>query len=195
MVPHRRLHGRPRRVARHMAAASPGARLDPPLLLALDEIGNLSPLPSLLAPHWAAAGQRRTRSSRRSRPPAKHRPSSVSRRPSRTWSGRSRCGTPFRTRPSSRGRISPSSAPGPPSSPAKRVPPRVRSSSDGERSSSPASTTHDVRESSRCASGSTSTPPAAARPCSPHSNARLSSSQPSHPHGKARMRWGRSLVR
>lgn len=33
--------------ARHLAAASPGARMDPPLLLALDEIGNLSPLPSL----------------------------------------------------------------------------------------------------------------------------------------------------
>ncbi|MFH5823099.1 type IV secretory system conjugative DNA transfer family protein [Georgenia sp. AZ-5] len=33
--------------ARALAAASPGARLDPPLLLALDEIGNLSPLPSL----------------------------------------------------------------------------------------------------------------------------------------------------
>lgn len=33
--------------ARHLAAATPGARLDPPLLLALDEIGNLSPLPSL----------------------------------------------------------------------------------------------------------------------------------------------------
>lgn len=33
--------------ARAVAAASPGARLDPPLLLALDEIGNLSPLPSL----------------------------------------------------------------------------------------------------------------------------------------------------
>ena len=33
--------------ARHLAAASPGARLDPPFLLALDEIGNLSPLPSL----------------------------------------------------------------------------------------------------------------------------------------------------
>ncbi len=33
--------------ARHLAARSPGARLDPPLLLALDEIGNLSPLPSL----------------------------------------------------------------------------------------------------------------------------------------------------
>ncbi|MBO0748255.1 MAG: type IV secretory system conjugative DNA transfer family protein, partial [Acidimicrobiaceae bacterium] len=33
--------------ARHLAAAAPGARLDPPLLLALDEIGNLSPLPSL----------------------------------------------------------------------------------------------------------------------------------------------------
>lgn len=33
--------------ARHLAAASPGARLDPPLLLALDEIGNLSRLPSL----------------------------------------------------------------------------------------------------------------------------------------------------
>jgi len=35
--------------ARQMAAASPGARLDPPLLLALDEIGNLAPLPSLPA--------------------------------------------------------------------------------------------------------------------------------------------------
>lgn len=30
-------------VARHLAAASPGARLDPPLLMALDEIGNLAP--------------------------------------------------------------------------------------------------------------------------------------------------------
>ncbi|MFD6094082.1 type IV secretory system conjugative DNA transfer family protein [Oerskovia sp. NPDC060338] len=33
--------------ARTIAARSPGARLDPPLLLALDEIGNLAPLPSL----------------------------------------------------------------------------------------------------------------------------------------------------
>ena len=33
--------------ARHLAASSPGAWLDPPLLLALAEIGNLSPLPSL----------------------------------------------------------------------------------------------------------------------------------------------------
>jgi type IV secretory pathway TraG/TraD family ATPase VirD4 len=33
--------------ARKLAAASPGARLDPPLLMALDEIGNLAPLPSL----------------------------------------------------------------------------------------------------------------------------------------------------
>jgi type IV secretory pathway TraG/TraD family ATPase VirD4 len=33
--------------ARKIAARSPGARMDPPLLLALDEIGNLSPLPSL----------------------------------------------------------------------------------------------------------------------------------------------------
>ena len=32
---------------RRLAAASPGARLDPPLLMALDEIGNLAPLPSL----------------------------------------------------------------------------------------------------------------------------------------------------
>ncbi|GAB3764849.1 type IV secretory system conjugative DNA transfer family protein [Microlunatus parietis] len=32
---------------RKLAARSPGARLDPPLLLALDEIGNLAPLPSL----------------------------------------------------------------------------------------------------------------------------------------------------
>ncbi|MBS3941512.1 MAG: type IV secretory system conjugative DNA transfer family protein, partial [Actinobacteria bacterium] len=34
-------------VARVAAATSPGARLDPPLMLALDEIGNLAPLPSL----------------------------------------------------------------------------------------------------------------------------------------------------
>lgn len=34
-------------VARHLAAGSSGGRLDPPLLLALDEIGNLAPLPSL----------------------------------------------------------------------------------------------------------------------------------------------------
>lgn len=33
--------------ARRKAAVSPGVRLDPPLLLALDEIGNLAPLPSL----------------------------------------------------------------------------------------------------------------------------------------------------
>lgn len=33
--------------ARRMAARSPGARLDPPVLLALDEIGTLAPLPSL----------------------------------------------------------------------------------------------------------------------------------------------------
>jgi len=33
--------------ARHLAAKSPGARLDPPLLLALDEVANISPLPSL----------------------------------------------------------------------------------------------------------------------------------------------------
>jgi type IV secretory pathway TraG/TraD family ATPase VirD4 len=33
--------------ARTLAARSPGARLDPPLLLALDEIANLTPLPSL----------------------------------------------------------------------------------------------------------------------------------------------------
>ena len=32
---------------RRIAARSPGARLDPPVLLALDEIGNLAPLPSL----------------------------------------------------------------------------------------------------------------------------------------------------
>ena len=33
--------------ARRMAARAPGARLDPPMLLALDEIANLAPLPSL----------------------------------------------------------------------------------------------------------------------------------------------------
>ena len=35
--------------ARALAARAPGARLDPPLLLALDEIANLTPLPSLPA--------------------------------------------------------------------------------------------------------------------------------------------------
>ena len=34
-------------VARQLAAESPDSRLDPPVLLALDEIGNLAPLPSL----------------------------------------------------------------------------------------------------------------------------------------------------
>ena len=33
--------------AKRLAALSPGTRLDPPLLLALDEIGNLAPLPAL----------------------------------------------------------------------------------------------------------------------------------------------------
>ncbi|MCL2489146.1 MAG: TraM recognition domain-containing protein [Propionibacteriaceae bacterium] len=33
--------------ARRLAAKSPGARLDPPLLLALDEVANIAPLPSL----------------------------------------------------------------------------------------------------------------------------------------------------
>lgn len=33
--------------ARRLAATGPGARLDPPLLPALDEVGNLAPLPSL----------------------------------------------------------------------------------------------------------------------------------------------------
>src|SRR5699024_11718957 len=37
----------PTATARKPAARSRGARLDPPLLLALDEIGNLAPLPSL----------------------------------------------------------------------------------------------------------------------------------------------------
>lgn len=36
-------------VARRMAARSPGARLDPPICMMLDEIGNLAPLPSLPA--------------------------------------------------------------------------------------------------------------------------------------------------
>lgn len=35
-------------VVRHRAAASIGARLDPPMLLAIDEIGDLAPLPSLV---------------------------------------------------------------------------------------------------------------------------------------------------
>jgi len=40
--------------ARRLAARNTGARLDPPLLLALDEIGNLAPLPSL--PNLMAEG-------------------------------------------------------------------------------------------------------------------------------------------
>lgn len=47
VVTGRRVHRRLVETARRLAAQSPGARLDPPLLLALDEIGNLSPLPSL----------------------------------------------------------------------------------------------------------------------------------------------------
>ena len=56
-------------VARHIAAGSSGARLDPPLLLALDEIGNLAPLPSLpiLMTEGGALGSRRCLCSSRSR--------------------------------------------------------------------------------------------------------------------------------
>ena len=43
--------GEGRQTARRIAARSAGARLDPPLLLALDEIGNLAPLPRASHPH------------------------------------------------------------------------------------------------------------------------------------------------
>ena len=64
----------------------------------------------------AATGPRRVAPPRRwpprSKRHARRRPSSAWRRPTRTWSGRSRCGTPCRTRPSSHSSTSPSSAPG-----------------------------------------------------------------------------------
>ena len=114
--------------------------------------------PAELAPHWAAAGRSDGGAGRLGRGGTRRRrPSSASPRLSRTSSGRSRCGTPCRTRPSSPGSTSPSSAPGRPSSPAKSVPRRARSSSHGERSSSSATATRTARRSSTCASASTCT--------------------------------------
>jgi hypothetical protein len=74
----------------------------------------------------------------RSKRHARRRPSSAWRRPTRTWSGRSRCGRPCPTRPSSHNSTSPSSAPGEPSWPARQVRRRARSSSRDEPSSSSA---------------------------------------------------------
>ncbi len=70
--------------ARSLAAASPGGRLDPPLLLALDEIGNLAPLPSLpaLMSEGGGSGIRRHRQDhprRRLQRPRPHRPHPVDR--------------------------------------------------------------------------------------------------------------------
>ena len=135
------------------------------------------------------------RSPPRSRQHARRRPSSASRRLTPISSGRSRSGTPCRTRPSSPGSTSPSSAPGRPSSPAKSVPPCARSSSLGGRSSSSARTTRTVRRSSTCASASTSTRPAAKTLDSPRSSARSSSCRRSRPRRCSRIRWRRSRGR
>ncbi len=114
--------------------------------------------PAELAPHWAAAGRTRRGARRlgrsgapgrgRLRPRRGARPPRAGARAVGHRAGRGRA------RP---GSTSPSSARGPPSSPAKSVPPRARSSSAGERSSSSARTIRTVRPSSMCASVSTST--------------------------------------
>ena len=87
-----------------------------------------SPTSSRAAPPRHRRSSRRTgrrrvatqrRWPRRSRRHARRRRSSAWRRRSRTSSARSRCGTPCRTRPSSWGSTSPSSAPGRPSWPAQ----------------------------------------------------------------------------
>ena len=69
------------------------------------------------------------RSPRRSRRRGRRRRSSALQRLSPISSGRSRCGTPCRTQPSSSGSTSPSSAPGRPSWPARRARRRARVSS------------------------------------------------------------------
>ena len=135
----------------------------------------------------------RRRWPRRSRRRARRRPSSAWRRRSRTSSGRSRCGPPCRTRPSSPGSTSPSSArwAAELASQDGRGAARGRARR-GERSSSSAPRTRTARRSCTCASVSTSTRPAAATPASPRSSARSSSCRRSRPRRSARMRWRRS---
>ena len=149
--------------------------------------------PAELAPHWAAAGRSAGGARRvgRSGTPGggRLRPRGGSRAPR---AGARAVARRARTRPSSPGSTSPSSAPGRPSSPAKSAPRRARSSSHGERSSSSARKTRTVRRSSTCASASTSTRPAATTRCSPRSSARSSSCRRSRPRRSARMRWGHS---
>ena len=86
------------------ATILPGEREELHARLADELARSAAAAPAELAPHWAAAGRTtRRRSSPRSRRHARRRPSSAWRRRSRTSSGRSRCGTPCRTRPSSCG--------------------------------------------------------------------------------------------
>ncbi len=145
---------------------------------------------------WHPTGRRRVvarkRSPRRSRRRGRRRRSSALQRLSPTSSGRSRSGPLCRTRPSSSGSTSPSSARGRASWPAKRARRRARMSLADARSSSSATQTRTVRRSCTCSSASISTRPAATRPDSPQSSARSSSCQQSRPRLSGRIRWGHS---
>src|SRR5215208_605569 len=116
----------------------PGEREELHTRLAHELAGRAAP-PAELARHWAAAGctaealAASVEAARQGR-----RPSSAWRRPTRTWSGRSRCGMRCLMRPSSHALTSPSSAPGQPSWPARQVRRRARSSSRDKPSSSSA---------------------------------------------------------
>jgi len=119
----------------------PGEREELHTRLAHELAGRAAP-PAELARHWAAAGctaealAASVEAARQGR-----RPSSAWRRPTRTWSGRSRCGMRCLMRPSSHALTSPSSAPGQPSWPARQVRRRARSSSRDKPSSSSAGRT------------------------------------------------------
>ena len=127
--------------ARHLAARSQGARLDPPLLLALDEIGNLAPSPRS-PPSWPKAVE-----------PASPPCPSYSRYPRHATSGASIPPTPSGTPRSSR---SSSAAPPPPAT-SKTSPPSSANETNAPTRSRSATT----------APGGSNGPPAAYRSSHP----------------------------
>jgi hypothetical protein len=83
------------------ATILPGEREELHARLADELTRSAAAEPAELAPHWAVAGRSVEALAASVEAARERRPSLASRRPSRTWSGRSGCGTPFRTRPSS----------------------------------------------------------------------------------------------
>ena len=130
-------------------------------------------------------GQPRAAARRRWPPPSKRRarrwPYSAWRRLSGTSSGRLRSGPPCPTLPGSRGLTWQSCAPGRPRSLVRSVRRRARSSSPGERSTSPVRKIRYVQLSCMCASGCTHTQPAATTRDSQRSSTRSNSPRSSHP--------------